>query len=161
MQCRLRRHCVGCHYGPFSSSLCSKMPALQTQMEIMRRVVAHAMQAMQALRRLSLRSFLQQLMLRQACPASSKGDHIPSRCSCNTGYAGTASAVTPVLSTAAHAGDACPANSKRNHVPSKCSCNVGFAGTAWAVTLPCPGPFYSRSCSVCLPCELRWRSCAE
>ena len=102
-QCRLCRHCVGCHSSPFYSSSCSEMPALRTQMEITRRVGAQAMQAMQILRRLSLRSFLQQLMLRYACPANSDGDRVPSRCSCSAGWAGTASAVTTVLSTAAHA----------------------------------------------------------
>ena len=67
--CRLCWHCAGCHYGQVYSSSCSEMPALQTQTEIRCRVGAHAMQVMQALRRLSIQSFLQQLMLRGACPA--------------------------------------------------------------------------------------------
>ena len=75
----------------------------ELKIEVMCRMGAHAMEAMQALRRLPLRSFLQRLRLRDACPANSNGDHVPSSCSCNTGYAGTASAVTTVLSTAAHA----------------------------------------------------------
>ena len=58
---------------------------------------------MQAWRRLSLRSFLRQLMLRDACVAKSSRDHVPGRCPCNTGYAGTAAAITTILSTAAHA----------------------------------------------------------
>ena len=133
------------------------MPALRTQMEIMCRVGAHAMQATpaqsqqpkmpqlwvpragfrwvpcrplelaelpcklglraggagagsflqqltaSALRRLSARSLLQRLILRDSCPANSNGDHVPNRCPCNTGYAGTGSVVTTVLSTAARA----------------------------------------------------------
>ena len=103
MQYRLCRHCVGCDYGPFYSSSYSELPALRPQMEIMRRVGAHALQAKHGLRRLSLRPLLQQLMLRDACPTISNGDLVLSRCSCNAGYAGTASAVNTVLSTAVQA----------------------------------------------------------
>ena len=59
------------------------------------------MQSMQALRQLSLLSLLQQLS--DACPANSNGDQVPSGCSCNAGYASTASAVNTVFSTAAQA----------------------------------------------------------
>ena len=108
MQCRLCRYCIGCHSGHFYSSSCSEVPALRTQTKIMCLVGAHAMQAMQARRRLSLQSLLQQPMIRDACPANPNGDHVPSRFSCNAGYAGTASAVTTVLSTVAHARDPIP-----------------------------------------------------
>jgi hypothetical protein len=123
MQCRLSRHCVGYHYGPFYSSSCSEMPALQTQMEIMHRAGAHALQAIQALRRESLWSFLQQLMLGDACPANSNGAHVASRCSCHAGYAGTAAAVATVLSTAAHAQRCLPCELK-----TEVMCRAGAHG---------------------------------
>ena len=158
MQCRICRHCVGCHYGPFSSSSCSEIPALRTQMEIRRRVGAHAMQAMQALRQLPLRSLLQQLLLRGACPANSNGDHVPSRCSCSAGYAGTASAVTTLPSTAAHDQRCLPCEPKWKSCAEWCSGNAGYAGTASAVT---PVRSTAAHAQRCLPCELKWKSCAE
>ena len=111
--CRVSRHCVGCHYCPFYSSSCSERPALRSQVEITRRVGAHATQARQAPRRLPLRSFLQWLRLGSACPANSNGTHVPSRCSCIAGYAGAASAVATVFSTAAQAHRCLPCELKK------------------------------------------------
>ena len=68
MQCGLCRHSVACHDGPFCSDPCSEMTALRTQMAILCRAGAHALQAGQALRRQSLRSYLRQPLLRRGCP---------------------------------------------------------------------------------------------
>ena len=112
-----------------SFSLCSETPAPRTQMEPMCRVGAHAMQAMQALRPLSRRSLLQQLMLRDACPACSIRGRVPSGCLWKAGYAGTAQVGTTSSLQRLNLRDACPVNSNGDHLLSRCSGDAGYAVT--------------------------------
>ena len=132
MQCRLCRHCVSCRSGPFYSSSCSEAPALRTQMGIMCLVGVHAVQAMQARRRLSLHSLLQQPMIRDACPANPNGNHVPSGAQAMQAMRvlrrlSPLSALQQLMRR-----DACPANSNGNHVPSRCSCDAGYSSTVAA-----------------------------
>ena len=63
---KVGRHCVGSHYDLFYGSSRSEMSVPRIQIELMCRTGAQAKQAMQQLRGLSLRPFLQQLMVRDA-----------------------------------------------------------------------------------------------
>ena len=73
-----------------SFSLCSETPAPRTQMELMCRVSAHAMQAMPALRPLSRRSFYSSSCSEMLALRAQNRGRVLSGCLWMAGYAGTA-----------------------------------------------------------------------
>ena len=160
-----RRSCQAGYAGP-AAAVATVLPTAahsqrclpcELKTEVVRRAGAHGRQAMHALRRLALRSSLQRLMFSDACPPNPNEDHVPSRCSCDLGYA----------------------------LIARCSCNAGYEAlrqlsliSRAQVEIVCLvgaragrlgrhcvgfhyGSFNSNSSSRCLPCELKQRSCAE